>query len=74
MLFLVSVTSQFTERSDDISTPDQPTGWRKLWQGLVDWLLEPIPFPGKCDINFSRPQSYNKEGSPVSTPVDLDGR
>jgi hypothetical protein len=36
---------------------------RRLWQRVVDWLTEPIGFPGKIVDMEPLQKEYNKEGS-----------
>jgi hypothetical protein len=55
------------------------TGWqglpRRLWRSFVNWLLKPVPFPGKLDINEDQSESYNKESLPApGLPNELDER
>jgi hypothetical protein len=38
------------------------SGWkRRLWRRLMDWLAEPIPFPGKWPVNGGPSERYNRE-------------
>jgi hypothetical protein len=74
MLQLISSTSQTMLRSEIGSTNERPKWPQRLWRMFLDWLLEPIPFPGKCDINVPPPRSYNKVERPTSPPpTELDG-
>jgi hypothetical protein len=74
MLPLISVTSRFSEPPIGGPIRGKSKWSQKAWQEFVDWLLEPIPFPGKCDINFDRQKSYNKEDQATPTSAEVDDR
>lgn len=74
MLTLISISLDLGEETTGGQTADQKKWWQKAWSGFVDWLLEPIPFPGKVDINSSPPESYNREGQIAPKLPEIDGR
>jgi hypothetical protein len=74
MLPLISVTPRFSEPSIGGPIRGKSKWCQKAWQKFVDWLLEPIPFPGKCDINFVPLHSYNKEDQATPMPAEIDDR
>ncbi len=38
------------------------SGWKhRLWCRFLDWLTEPIPFPGKWPVNSGPSERYNRE-------------
>jgi hypothetical protein len=78
MLSLIVGISHLSERNNRNLPASQPNWRQKLWHKFVDWLVEPIPFPGKWDINLRPSQSYNKEerqtSEPPEVPEVIDGR
>jgi hypothetical protein len=75
MLYLIVAPSQLIVPSETDPASNQPSSPTKFWQLLIDWLLEPIAFPGKYDIYLPPPHSYNQEKKPTSPPPsELDGR
>jgi len=70
MLHLVATTSQTIVRLENASPIERANWLRKFWQKFVDWPLEPIPLPGKCDINVPLPRSYNEGETPTSPPIE----
>jgi hypothetical protein len=34
---------------------------RKFWRRFLDWLFEPVEFPGEWDVNVPRRKKYNRE-------------
>lgn len=46
--------------------PPQRVWWRRLWSGFVEWLFNPIPFPGELPVNEPPSERYNEEANPTS--------
>jgi hypothetical protein len=61
-MFLVRVTvpSLRNAPGDDADKP--VSGWRqRIWRRIVDWLTEPIPFPGKTYDLDPPPKQHRQE-------------
>jgi hypothetical protein len=47
-MLLIRMTTLSSRNNSGGSTDKMQSGWRqRLWVPFIDWLTEPIPFPGK---------------------------
>jgi hypothetical protein len=45
-----------------------------VWRAFINWLMKPIAFPGRWDINQNTPARYNKEATTLNQVHDCDER
>lgn len=46
--------------------------WQNVRHSFVKWLIEPIPFPGKCPVSDSRRERYNIDESKFGTSDEIE--
>jgi hypothetical protein len=55
MIILLAITFQWSETRSDPNDGRPPSLRQRLWRRFLDWLMEPIPFPGMTlDIKPAR--------------------
>jgi len=75
MIGLVTLSADFTDGNEGNPQADEPNWRQRMWNRFVEWLMEPIPFPGKLDINMPPAERYNGEERPhPETTEVIDGR
>ena len=75
MIALVSIAYRVQEADPQpIDLWPRVRRWRCLWQSMMIWLFEPIPFPGQWPISNGQAQRYNKKEEKLipSALDDLD--
>jgi hypothetical protein len=62
MVALVSNRIRFEEERNTPAEQSPQTGWwHKGWHAFAEWLMEPIPFPGKWPECNPAQQRYNRD-------------
>jgi len=62
MVALVSNRMRFDgERNSSDGQPTEAGWWQKGWHAFVEWLTEPISFPGKWPACNPPEQRYNRD-------------
>jgi hypothetical protein len=49
------------ERNSSDGPPPQAGWWQKAWHAFVEWLTEPVSFPGKWPACNASEERYNRD-------------
>jgi hypothetical protein len=77
MITALSTSYQPSNRRSEHNDGSPPSLRQRVWRSFLDWLMEPIPFPGMtCDIEPARIR-YEQEKAKrrlTESPSDQDER